>query len=132
MRISRAVLVLAISLVLVVAGCTKQASGTAQPDPNQPPLTLSKDGFGIVAGFDDAPTRIEIFTEPQCSHCADLQKDFGDQLAYYIGVGALKVTYRPLTFLDDRPRRLFGPCRATRCSLPPKADATGNTVPALR
>jgi len=100
MRISRAVLVLAISLVLVVAGCTKQASGTAQPDPNQPPLTLSKDGFGIVTGFDNAPTRIEIFTEPQCSHCADLQKDFGEELRYNIGVGALKVTYRPLIFLD--------------------------------
>ena len=101
MRISRAALVLAISLVLAVAGCSKQIAGTAQPDPNQPPLALSEDGFGIVAGFEDAPTRIEIFTEPQCSHCAELQADFGDQLAYYIGIGALKVTYRPLTFLDD-------------------------------
>ena len=45
---------------------------------------MSEDGFGIAAGFDDAPTHIEIFTEPQCSHCADLQTDFGDQFAYYI------------------------------------------------
>ena len=101
MRISRAALVLVISLVLAVAGCSKQITGTAQPDPDQPPLALSEDGFGIAAGFEDAPTRIEIFTEPQCSHCAELQADFGDQLAYYIGVGALTVTYRPLTFLDD-------------------------------
>jgi protein-disulfide isomerase len=101
MRISRVALVLAIAVVLAVAGCTTQVSGTAQRDPAQPPLTLSEDGFGIVAGFEDAPTRIEIFTEPQCSHCADLQTDFGDQFAYYIGVGALKITYRPLTFLDS-------------------------------
>ncbi|HEX9831926.1 MAG TPA: thioredoxin domain-containing protein [Mycobacterium sp.] len=101
MRISRVASVLAIALVLVVAGCTTQVTGTAQRDPAQPPLTLSEDGVGIVAGFDDAPTRIEIFTEPQCAHCADLQKDFGDQFAYYIGVGALKITYRPLTFLDS-------------------------------
>jgi hypothetical protein len=100
MRISRVALVLAIALALVVSGCTTQVAGTAQRDPAQPPLTLSEDGFGIVAGFEDAPTRIEIFTEPQCSHCADLQTDFGDQFAYYIGVGALKITYRPLTFLD--------------------------------
>jgi protein-disulfide isomerase len=103
MRISPAVVVLTIALLLAAVGCTKQVSGTAQPDPNKAPLELSEDGFGIVAGFDDAPISIEIFTEPQCGHCADLQADFGDQIAYYIGIGALKVTYRPLTFLDDEP-----------------------------
>ena len=101
MRIFPAVVVLTIALLFGAVGCTKQVSGTAQPDPNKAPLELSEDGFGIVAGFDNAPVRIEIFTEPQCSHCADLQADFGDQLAYYIGVGALKVTYRPVTFLDE-------------------------------
>ncbi len=103
MRISRAASMLVVALALFVGGCTTQVAGTAQRDPAQPPLGLSEDGFGIVAGYDDAPTRIEIFTEPQCSHCADLQADFGDQFAYYIGVGALKITYRPLTFLDDTP-----------------------------
>lgn len=101
MRISPAVVVLTVALLLGAVGCTKQVSGTAAPDPNKAPLELSEDGFGIVAGFDNAPARIEIFTEPQCSHCADLQADFGDQIAYYIGVGALKVTYRPVTFLDE-------------------------------
>lgn len=101
MRISPAVVVLTIVLMLAAVGCTKQVSGTAQPDPNKAALELSDDGFGIVAGFDHAPVRIEIFTEPQCTHCADLQADFGDQIAYYIGVGTLKVTYRPLTFLDE-------------------------------
>jgi protein-disulfide isomerase len=102
MRIFLAVAVLTIALLLSTVGCTKQVTGTAAPDPNKAPLELSEDGFGVVAGFDSAPVRIEIFTEPQCSHCADLQADFGDQLAYYIGVGALKVTYRPLTFLDKQ------------------------------
>lgn len=100
MRISRAALALAIGVMLTVAGCSSKVEGTAQRDPAQPPLTVSKDGYGIVAGFDDAPTHIEIYTEPQCSHCAELQTDFGDQFAYYIGVGALQITYRPLTFLD--------------------------------
>jgi protein-disulfide isomerase len=103
MRKSPAIVLLAVGLLLAALGCTQQVGGSAQPDPNQPPLALSEDGFGIVAGFEDAPIRIEIFTEPQCTHCADLQADFGDQLAYYIRVGALNVTYRPLIFLDDDP-----------------------------
>jgi protein-disulfide isomerase len=100
MRRSRAAAVLVLALVLIAVGCTRQVAGTAAPDPEQPPVALAEDGYGVVAGFANAPARIEIFTEPQCSHCADLQKDFGDQLAYYIRIGQLKVTYRPLTFLD--------------------------------
>ncbi len=103
MRIYRAALALVLGLLLAVAGCSKQVSGSAQPDPEQPPLAMSEDGYGVVAGFDDAPAQIEIYTEPQCSHCADLQTDFGDELAYNIRTGALQVTYRPLTFLDDEP-----------------------------
>jgi protein-disulfide isomerase len=63
-------------------------------------VTITEDGYGVRAGFDDAPIEIEIFTEPQCNHCADLQADFGDQLAHFIAAGQLAVTYRPVTFLD--------------------------------
>jgi protein-disulfide isomerase len=102
MRISRAMVLITAALMIVGVGCTKQVAGTAESDPNKPPLSVSKDGYGIVAGFDNAPAKIEIYTEPQCNHCADLQHDFGDQLAYYIAVGQLEVTYRPMTFLDDK------------------------------
>lgn len=101
MRISPTVAALALTVALTAVGCTDHVSGTAQRDPAQPPLGISDDGYGVVAGFDDAPIHIEIFTEPQCEHCADLQADFGDQIAYYIGIGELNVTYRPLTFLDE-------------------------------
>ena len=102
MRIPRALVMITLALLIAAVGCTKQVSGNAQSDPNKPPLSVSKDGYGIVAGFDNAPKKIEIYTEPQCNHCADLQHDFGDQLAYYIAVGELEVTYRPMTFLDDK------------------------------
>lgn len=102
MRISRAVVMITVALMIVCVGCTKQVAGSAESDPNKPPLTVSKDGFGIVAGFANAPAKIEIYTEPQCNHCADLQHDFGDELAYYIAIGQLEVTYRPMTFLDDK------------------------------
>ncbi|MGP4055663.1 DsbA family protein [Mycobacterium sp. 4D054] len=90
----------ALGLLTTALGCTTEVSGAARVDATATPLALTEDGFGIVAGFDDAPAKIEIYTEPQCTHCGDLQYDFGDQLAYQITVGALQVTYRPLTFLD--------------------------------
>jgi protein-disulfide isomerase len=99
---TRAVLAVAtIGLMLGVVGCSKDVTGTARTDPAAAPLGLSDDGFGIVAGYDDVPAHIEIFTEPQCTHCHDLQQAFGDQIAYYVTVGGLQVTYRPLTFLDQ-------------------------------
>ncbi|QEN12563.1 DsbA family protein [Mycolicibacterium sp. ELW1] len=95
--------VLVVALVILTTGCSREIAGVAQVDPRGPGTALSKDGFGIVAGDPDARVHIELYTEPQCSHCADLQKDFGDELARYINLGQLAVTYRPLTFLDDKP-----------------------------
>ena len=86
--------------LLAGVGCTKQIQGSAQPDPDAPLTQVSEDGYGLTAGFADAPVQIEIFAEPQCSHCADLQRDVGDGLRHYIGLGQLAVTYRPMTFLD--------------------------------
>ena len=130
MRISRAMVIITVALLIVGVGCTKQVAGTAQSDPNKPPLSVSKDGYGIVAGFADATAKIEIYTEPQCNHCADLQHDFGDQLAYYIAVGQLEVTYRPLTFLDDKTGGYSGQVSnalflATEKAGSPEAKATG-------
>ena len=73
MRISRAAVALTAALLIGAVGCTNQVTGTATQDPTQPPLALSEDGYGIVAGYPDAPVQIELYTEPQCSHCADLQ-----------------------------------------------------------
>ena len=130
MRISRTVVLITAATMIVAVGCTKQVAGTAESDPNKPPLTVSKDGYGIVAGFDNAPAKIEIYTEPQCNHCADLQHDFGDQLAYYIAVGQLEVTYRPMTFLDDTTGGYSGQVSnalflATQKTGSPQVTATG-------
>ncbi|MGE2832766.1 DsbA family protein [Mycobacterium sp. SMC-4] len=101
MRSSRWLALVAVMCLLTGAvGCARQVTGTAKPPAVTAPLALSEDGYGVIAGFDTAPAQIEIYTEPQCTHCATLQRDFGDDLAYYIAVGALQVTYRPLTFMD--------------------------------
>lgn len=94
-------LALIVSLLFATPACTRQLTGTAQPDPNKPPVEIVEDGYGIKIGLFDAPVQLELYTEPQCNHCADLQADFGDQLRHYIVIGQLAVTYRPVTFLDE-------------------------------
>ncbi|AQA01922.1 hypothetical protein BVC93_05160 [Mycobacterium sp. MS1601] len=89
------------ALVLTLTGCANEIAGVAVPDPRQAGVALTEDGFGIVTGFADAPVQLEIFTEPQCSHCADLQAMYGEEMKTAIEGGRLTVTYRPLTFLDD-------------------------------
>jgi hypothetical protein len=101
MRISRTLAAVTVALLFAAVGCSNQIEGTATQDPNQPPLALSEDGSGIVAGYPDAPVQVELYTEPQCNHCAQLQKEFGDDIERYINLGLLAVTYRPLTFLDE-------------------------------
>lgn len=100
MQVSRVLAVLGVGLLLATTACTQQIKGTAQADPVKAPVELVKDGFGIKLGFDDAPIQLELYTEPQCNHCADLQADFGDQMLSYINLGQLALTYRPVTFLD--------------------------------
>jgi protein-disulfide isomerase len=100
MHVSRVTAVLLAALLLAATACTQQVKGTAQADPVKAPVELVKDGFGIKLGFDDAPIQLELYTEPQCNHCADLQADFGAQMLSYINLGQLALTYRPVTFLD--------------------------------
>jgi protein-disulfide isomerase len=60
------------------------------------------DGDGVLLGSPIAPVQLEIFCEPQCPHCAELQAADGDRLAGALAGGRLAITYRWLTFLDGR------------------------------
>lgn len=71
--------------------------GTAHAD-----VPRTGDGDGIMVGSPVAPVQLEIFCEPQCPHCAELESTDGDRIASEIGSGRLAVTYRWLTFLDDK------------------------------
>lgn len=88
-------------LVSAVPACSTVITGVAQPDPRRPGLERTEDSYGITAGFTDAPVQLELFTEPQCEHCAEFQADFGEDIKRTIESGQLAVTYRPVTFLDD-------------------------------
>lgn len=89
------------TLLLFTVGCSREVTGTARQDPNQPRAAVTEDGYGLLVGDPEAAAQIEVFTEPQCPHCADLQADFGSEMASYVSLGQLAVTYRPVTFLDQ-------------------------------
>ena len=60
------------------------------------------DDYGVLVGSAAAPVQLEIFCEPQCPHCAELESTYGDPIATGLASGRLAVTYRWLTFLDDK------------------------------
>jgi protein-disulfide isomerase len=60
------------------------------------------DGNGVMVGSGAAPVQLEIFCEPQCPHCAELESTFGNRIAGDLASGRLAVSYRWLTFLDDK------------------------------
>ncbi|MUL44680.1 thioredoxin domain-containing protein [Mycobacterium sp. CBMA293] len=102
MRLPRLILVFGHALValLVFTGCGRTVTGSAAQDPDVPGVSITADGFGIIAGRPDAPAQIEVYTEPQCTHCAHLQDTDGPEMKGLIALGLLTVTYRPVTFLD--------------------------------
>ena len=73
------------------------STGTARAD-----VPRTADGNGVAVGSGAAPVQLEVFCEPQCPHCADLESTYGDRLAGDLAGGRLAVTYRWLTFLDDK------------------------------
>lgn len=101
MRVGRRGAVLAITLLLAATGCGRMVNGAARTDPHEPGTAITGDGFGIITGRPDAKAQIEVYTEPQCSHCAHLQGQYGPTLRTLINIGDLAVTYRPVTFLDQ-------------------------------
>lgn len=100
MRVTRVFGVVLAIAVLATAGCARVVEGTPQANTDPPGSEITEDGSGILIGYHAAPVRIEIFAEPQCPPCGRLQRDYGDEIAEYVGEGRLAVIYRPMTFLD--------------------------------
>ena len=83
----------AIAVVYTVMNCTP----TAHAD-----VPRTADGNAVLVGSAVAPAQLEIFCEPQCPHCAELESTYGDRIARDLANGRLAITYRWLTFLDGR------------------------------
>ncbi|WP_327120751.1 thioredoxin domain-containing protein [Nocardia sp. NBC_01730] len=64
---------------------------------------LEQDG-SILLGRPDAKKTIDIFEDPLCPGCGNLEHIYGQEIAQQIDEGELKVRYRLVNFLDARSR----------------------------
>jgi protein-disulfide isomerase len=62
-------------------------------------VNLDDDGT-ILLGLPDATTTIDIFEDPMCPYCAELEHKHGQELAQAIDDGTVAVRYHILAFLD--------------------------------
>lgn len=88
------------SVIVVLVAALVGAAGPAGADVAG--ATRTDDGYGVLLGAADAPAQLEIFCEPQCPDCAQFEAATTDRLVGELGAHRLAVTYRWLTFLDQR------------------------------
>ncbi len=86
-----------LGVLAVTLGLVMLTTETARADV---PRTL--DGDGVLVGSWIAPVQLEIFCEPQCPYCAEMEATDGDKLGAALASGRLAITYRWLTFLNAR------------------------------
>lgn len=94
-------------VVMLVAGLCALAAPARPARADVPATVRTADGFGVRLGAADAPLQLEIFCEPQCPECAKLEAAANDQLVQGLASHRLAVTYRWLTFLDERRHNDF-------------------------
>ena len=85
--------------VWAITGLWFVTFGTAVAQADVP---RTADGNGVLIGSAEAPAQLEIFCYPQCPYCAELESAYGDRIGADLASGRLAVTYRWLTFLDDK------------------------------
>ncbi|MEE2031211.1 DsbA family protein [Rhodococcus chondri] len=94
------VAVLVIGGVLWQSGSTDSRNdgyGTVQNSAVQ--VSLEDDGT-ILLGLPDATETIDLFEDPMCPYCAELEHKHGQELAQAVDDGRLAVRYHILAFLD--------------------------------
>lgn len=62
-------------------------------------VTTEADG-AILLGLPDATTTIDLYEDPMCPYCAELEHTNGQEIAQKIDEGALAVRYHTLDFLN--------------------------------
>lgn len=63
-------------------------------------VTVEDNGVAVV-GVPDAATTIDLFEDPMCPYCAELEHKHGQELAQAIDDGRVAVRYHMLAFLDQ-------------------------------
>lgn len=77
------------------------ADGDPDPGPEvfDAPVALLSDG-AIRVGETEVATRIDVFVDYMCPHCAQFHQEYGEEIDEAIDAGELVVDYRYLDFLN--------------------------------
>lgn len=96
----------AIIAVLVIGGVLWQSGSTDSRNDGYGSVSnaavdvaLDDDGT-ILLGLPDAASTIDVFEDPMCPYCAELEHKHGQELAQAIDEGTVAVRYHILSFLD--------------------------------
>ncbi|MEC3916292.1 DsbA family protein [Nocardia sp. CDC160] len=72
---------------------------------HDPGVTVALDSDGaIVLGKPNVAKTIDIYEDPLCPACGQLEKIYGQEIAQQVDLGKIAVRYRLVNFLDSRSK----------------------------
>lgn len=92
--------------VLVIGGVLWQSRSTESRNAgygavSNPDVAVTlEDSGAILLGLPDASTTIDLYADPMCPYCAELEHKHGQEIAQAVDDGKLAVRYHTLAFLD--------------------------------
>ncbi|MBB2977180.1 protein-disulfide isomerase [Microbacterium endophyticum] len=90
--------VLALTTALSLAACTSSTDPEASAPASTAMSALAMDG--IIVGSGDV--EIEMWGDPSCPHCAELDKAIGSDLADFVAAGDVTMTLHPMTYVSEK------------------------------
>ncbi|WP_330178734.1 DsbA family protein [Nocardia sp. NBC_01503] len=103
-----AVAVVVVALIIfAVSQWSKGGSDSIRNDgygpPHDPAVSVAMDSDGaIVLGKPDVAKTIDVYEDPLCPACGQLEKLYGQEIAQQVDEGKLAVRYRLVNFLDSK------------------------------
>ena len=94
--------VVAALVVIVVLGFVLSRALDTTEDVDAP---AAGSEFGLTIGPADAPREVVIYEDFHCVHCADLEARTAEELTRLADEGAVRVEYRPVSFLTEYSNR---------------------------
>lgn len=98
MRAKRILTAALTSALLVLTACSQGAAPEPRPTLDS---TLLPEAAGIGFGNPEAPTAIEVHSDPQCPWCAKFETTVGPQLEELVTSGEIHLTLVLRSFLDQ-------------------------------
>ncbi|MCU1642499.1 MAG: serine/threonine protein kinase [Nocardia sp.] len=83
---------------------------------HNPDVTVAMDSDGAIVLGKSGVKTIDVYEDPLCPACGQLEKTYGQEIAKQVDEGKLAVRYRLVNFLDSRSRSKDYSTRAVAAS----------------